>query len=107
MYMEVMKHGITMPPPQNANIVRVDAAKKEGHDPTVAEQMGSDFIRIYTGVDRNGKGCCTQVTGDHNLGHGLKTTTPIEEYVQGCVDRSVAQFYMEDPAHDGADRAEM
>ena len=50
--MEIMKYGISAPPPNNVNIVRVGAADKEGHRTTVS----SNFIGIYTTVAGNGKG---------------------------------------------------
>ena len=107
MSMEVTKRGISSPLPHIANLFRVGATEKESHDPTVAEQASSSFIGIYTAVARNGKGRCTQENGDYNGGHGLTKSAPVQEYVQGCVSTSVVQFYMEDPAHDGAGRAIM
>ena len=90
--MEVMKHDITVPLTYNENLVRADAAKKEDNRTTVADRTSRNFIGVYTDVARNGKGRCTQDTGDHNSGHGLMTAAPVEEYVQGCVARSMVQF---------------
>ena len=57
--MEVTKYGIDAPLPHNEKLVRFDAAKKEGHGRTVAEQISSNLIGIYNGVDINDKGRCT------------------------------------------------
>ncbi len=63
--MEIAKHGVASPAPDDAYLVRVFAAKEEGHGTTVAEGAGSDVFDGDTCVARDELGSSAEEGGYH------------------------------------------
>ena len=66
MSMEVAEHGVTFPSTDDANFVRVDTAKEQGHGTAGAEGASCDIIWVDPRVARDREGGSTQEGRNHS-----------------------------------------
>ena len=70
MGIEVLEHGINLPAAKDPDLVRVNAAKEEGHGTTRAKGPGGEVVWVNASITWNGQCSGTQETGYHRTGNG-------------------------------------